>query len=196
MRNSSALAILGLLAAAVVAGPASAQGDKGIYVGGSLGYAWHKDACKNLLIPCGSTDPAWRLFGGYRFNRAVSVEGGYADLGDVRGEGSVAAGPARLLRSVSAWDVVGVFSVPIVDRLSAFGKVGMYRARTEVNVTIAGVPELAGATNSGWLYGAGLGYDLGRIGVRAEWQRWDNVGGQSTGEDDIDTLTLGLIFRF
>jgi opacity protein-like surface antigen len=195
MKNTKvAVAILGLLAAALV-GPAAAQ-DKGIYLGASGGYSLSKDACKNLAIPCGSVDPAWRLFGGYRFSRAVSAELGYADFGEVEGEGSVAAGPARLVRRTSAVDLVGVFSVPIVDRLSVFGKFGMYRGRTKLDVTIAGAPEHAGGTNAGWTYGAGLGYDLGRIGVRAEWQRYDNVGSHSTGEDDIDALTLGLIWRF
>jgi hypothetical protein len=189
------LAMAGLAAAT---SPAIAQDVRGIYLGASGGYAWHKDACKNLTIPCGSTDPAWRAFGGYRFNRGFSLEGGYADLGEVEGGGTIptTGQDARLLRRVSAWDLVGVLSLPVTGGLSAFGKVGAYRARTKVDITIAGAPEHAGGTNGGFSYGAGLGYELGRIGVRAEWQRWDNVGTSSTGEDDVDVLTLGLLFRF
>lgn len=194
MNGKAALAVLGLLAAAI-AGPAEAQ-DSGIYLGASVGYAWHKDACKNLQIPCGSTEQVARGFAGYRFNRAASAELGYANLGEVRAEGSVAAGPASLVRSVRLADAVGVFSVPVVGRLSALGKLGIYRARTMLDVTVAGAPAHGGATNSGWSYGAGLDYDLGPFGVRAEWQRWENVGGSSTGEDDIDALTLGLLLRF
>ena len=37
---------------------------------------------------------------------------------------------------------------------------------------------------------------LGPLGVRAEWQRYANVGGASTGEDDLDVFSLGVLFRF
>lgn len=195
MRNGrSALAILGLLAA--VAAPAAAQ-DKGIYLGGAYGYAQYKDSCKLLIIPCDDHDPAWRFFGGYRFSRTWSAELGYADLGSVTGEGTVGAGPASLRQTTKAWDLIGVFSLPIADRLSAFGKLGMYRARTAVDVTtVASGPLHAGGTNSGFSYGAGLGYDLGRIGVRAGWQRYENTGTDSTGEDDIDVFSIDLLWRF
>jgi opacity protein-like surface antigen len=187
------LAMVGLVA---VASPAIAQDVSGIYLGASGGYAWHKDACKNQPIPCGSTDPAVRLFAGYRFNSAVSLEGAYAHLGEVEGAGTVPAGDARLFRQVNSWDASGVFAVPIAGRLNGLGKLGVYRARTKRDFTVAGAAEHFGGTNSGFTYGAGLGYDLGRIGVRAEWQRWENVGTSSTGEDDVDVLSLGLLFRF
>ena len=44
-------------------------------------------------------------------------------------------------------------------------------------------------TDSGFTYGAGLGYTLWRIGLRAEWQRYQNVG-NSINEEDIDVFSL------
>jgi hypothetical protein len=32
--------------------------------------------------------------------------------------------------------------------------------------------------------------------VRAEWLRYENVGVAATGEDDLDVLSVGLLFRF
>lgn len=194
-KTKSIFAFLAFVALAL-AGPAAAQDDRGIYLGGSYGYAWHKDACKNLVIPCGSTDPAWRVFGGYQFNRTWAAELGYANLGEVEGEGNVGGLDARLLRRVKSFDLVGLGYVPIAGNLSAFGKLGVYRGRVNVDVTIGGVPEHAGTTNAGWSYGLGLEYKLWRLALRGEWQRWENIGGHSTGEDDVDALLVGLLFRF
>jgi len=45
-------------------------------------------------------------------------------------------------------------------------------------------------------YGAGLACNLWRIGLRAEWQRYQNVGTGNTGEDDIDVFSVGALVRF
>ena len=44
---------------------------------------------------------------------------------------------------------------------------------------------------------------LGPLGVRAEWLRYDNVGGATTGpqgftdnKDEIDVFAVSLLFRF
>jgi len=52
-------------------------------------------------------------------------------------------------------------------------------------------------TNGGLTYGIGAQYDfMPQAGVRLEWQRSDNVGGNTTGETDIDVLNVGLLWRF
>jgi opacity protein-like surface antigen len=73
----------------------------------------------------------------------------------------------------------------------------MYRARTTVDQQGPGVvtPHAAG-TNSGFTYGAGVGYNLWKLGLRAEWQRYDSVGTGDTGEDTIDVFSVGAIVRF
>lgn len=192
MKNSKPiLAILAVLAAAV-GSPAAAQ-DKGIYLGGSGGYAQYKNSCKRANVPCDDHDTAWRLFAGYQFNRNWSAELGYADLGAATGTGAL----GTFAVDVRGWDLSALVSIPVAGGLSALGRIGMYRARTTVDQVGPGVvtPHAAG-TNSGLTYGAGLGYSLWKLGLRAEWQRYENVGNSSIGEDEIDVFSIGALFRF
>jgi OOP family OmpA-OmpF porin len=198
MTKRAWLAMTGLLAAAVAA-PAAAQDDRGLYFGGSIGYAGFKNTCKERVIPCEDNDTAWRAFAGYQFNRNVALEAGYADLGEATGSGIVNTGTPGTMKVEfkDVFDFSGLLSFPIVNRLHGFGRLGLYRARTTVHETATGFPDFrAGESNSGFTYGAGVDYRLGFVGIRAEWQHYDNVGGASTGEDDIDVLSVGFLVRF
>jgi OOP family OmpA-OmpF porin len=197
MKKGRWLVSFGLLAAAA-AGPAAAQ-DQGLYLGGSVGYSQFKDSCKQLPVPCEGEDTGVRAFGGYQFNRYVAVEAGFANLGKATGSGSLGPGAqgSFQLEVKEAWDLTAVFGIPVTDRLSGLVRGGMYRARTTLNIQETGFPDTQdGGTNSGFSYGAGAEFRLGNIGVRAEWQRYENVGVASTGEDDIDVFSVGLIIRF
>jgi hypothetical protein len=179
----STLMILALLA---VAGPGIAQ--EGIYLGGSFGYAKYKDTCDLANVPCDDNDEAWRLFAGYQFSRHWSAELGYTDLGAVTGAGTLGS----FSLDTKGWDLSVLGSIPVAGRLSAFGRLGLYRLRTSVDQT---GPLHDAITDSGFTYGAGLGYTLWRIGLRAEWQRYQNVG-SNINEGDIDVFSLGALFRF
>jgi OOP family OmpA-OmpF porin len=196
------MAILGLVAAAA-AFPAAAQDDKGLYLGGSFGTSAFKNVCSRAIVPCDDKDQAWRFFGGYQFNRYVAAELGYGDLGAATGNGDVpgtGGADGQFKAAVKeAWDLSAVFRFNVVGNLSALGRVGAYRVRTTVDFEGAfpDAPTHEAGTNSGFTYGAGLEYLMfSRLGLRAEWQRYDNVGVGSTGEDDIDVLNIGVLFRF
>lgn len=180
MQNGrTAMAILGFLAAAA-AGPAAAQ-DKGVYLGGSFGAIVYEESCGTLPRPCDDHDGGFRLFGGYQFSRHVAAEIAYAHLGQVE---SVAGE-----RNTKLADLSGLVNVPVAGGFSIFGRLGAYYARTKV--------PSGNDVGGGWTYGAGLGFELGKIlGLRAEWQRWQNVGGGSFGEDTIDLFSIGALVRF
>ena len=196
MKNGGWLVVMGFLAAAA-AGPAAAQ-DRGIYLGGSWGQAEYADTCDDLALVggCKDNDNGFRLFAGYQFNRNFGLELGYADLGVVRAEGTFLGTPTRFVAETTGFDLTGVVSFTVVDRLSLFGRLGAYRMRTKVDLNFGGVDSRDGETNGGLTYGLGLGYGLGILGVRVEWQRYDNVGGGSTGEDTIDFFSIGALLRF
>ncbi len=207
MNGKAALAIVGM-AAALVAAPAAAQGsdESGIYLGGSIGYSQYKDACKNLFIPCDDHDAAGRVFGGYQFNRNWAAELGFGDFGEAHGSGPIPAGGNGAFTTHSyAVDLTGIGSVYLTQRLSLFARLGAYMGRTSRDIEFTNFPSVHDAkTNSGLTYGAGLGYTLGRFGVRAEWQRYDNIGTnqnsgidtQPSGTEEIDVFSLAFLFRF
>lgn len=203
----SIVASLGL-AAALAAGSAAAQGmdSSGIYLGGSLGLSQYKDTCKNLFVPCEDQDTAFRVFGGYQFNRNWAVELGYADFGEADGSGPIPAGGNGSFKLSSyAVDLTGVGSAYVTERLHFFGRLGAYMGRTTRDTEFTLFPPLNDAkTNSGFTFGAGVGYNLGSLGVRLEWQRYDNIGtnqnsaiqGQPSGTDEVDVFSLSLLIRF
>lgn len=160
-------------AAATVAFPATSiaqmtTGESHWYVGGHVGRADFDRASDE--------DTSIRLLGGYQVNKSIAAEFGYIDFGKVAG-GSV---------SGKAWDLVGVGSIPVADRLSVYGKLGF--AWSEIKGF--------GQNENGveLTYGVGLQYDFSpTVGFRGEWQKYPDAGDGAT---DIDVLSVGVIFRF
>src|SRR5262245_57670861 len=180
-------AILGLVAVATVA-PASAQERVSkVHFGGSIGTAQYQDAC-DVSAPgfeCNDRDDVFRVFAGYRMNRNIGFEVAYVNLGQV----SVTQPIGTYRQRAKGWDYSGMLSFPITSNLYGFGRLGGYTIRTTNDVS-------AGETNTGFTLGAGAGYDLGFLGVRVEWQRYQNVGAQATGEDSVDVLSGAVLIRF
>jgi OOP family OmpA-OmpF porin len=195
MKKSTWLIGLGLLAA-VAAGPVAAQPTTGLYAGASIGYSQFKDICDVVVagVSCDDNDTAWRAFGGYQFNEYVALEFGFANLGAATGSGA----PGSFSTEVKeAFDLSALFTIPVATRLSLLFRLGAHRARTTVDQQVPGFEALHEAkTGSSFTLGAGVEYSLGKLGVRAEWQRYDNVATGTVAENDVDVLSLGLLFRF
>jgi len=94
-----------------------------------------------------------------------------------------------------AWDLAAVGTLPIADKFSAFGKLGMYRADSDLS---SDVLASGSESKSDLTYGLGLQYDFTRsVGMRGEWQRFQKVGGDDVGgESDIDVMSVGVLYRF
>jgi OmpA-OmpF porin, OOP family len=180
-----------LIGAAALAAPllASAQQqDRGWYIGGGLGQAKHKGVTCVAGGSCDDKDTAWKLLGGYQVNRTFAAEFGYTDLGKVRTSGGGVTAEA----TSTAWELVGLAGIPVANRFSAFGKLGFYRAETEQTGTVS-----ASETNTGMTYGLGLRFDVSRnLGVRGEWQRYNDVGGGNIVKHDVDVLGIGVTWKF
>ena len=179
------------ITAALVALPAAAQ-EKGWYAGFSVGSSKAGDACNGTGggIACEDTTTTWKLIGGYQVNRNFAAEIGYTpELAKAKASGF---GLTDEIKS-SALELVAIPSYPIGE-FSLFGKLGIYTARTEETTNFAGNES---ANNTDFTYGLGVGYQFHRnFGARLEWQRYSKVGGGNIGNEDIDTVSLGLLYRF
>jgi len=186
--------------------PAWSQ-DTGVYLGASIGQADYRDACGDVNVSgCDKTDTSWRVFAGYHFSRYFAAELGYADLGGPKLNGvatfpSGSSAPVSASTDVTAWDLSAIGSFPVTDRLSAYGRGGIYRAEVDASgtVTINGVPSGTSSfsgSNTGAIFGIGLKYQFLRgLAVRAEWHRYFEVKGDGA-DVDIDVLSVGLLYRF
>jgi OOP family OmpA-OmpF porin len=205
MNPKSTLVVLGV-AAAAFALPALAQmSTSNLYAGASIGQAKAKDACEGASS-CDDKDTAWRVFLGYQFTPNIAVEAGYADLGKATASGSVfvpgvgtVAADAKF--ESTAWDLVAVGMLPLASQFSLYGKLGLYYGEVKASGsgTVGGitVPVSDKDTTTDLTFGIGAGWDINRnFGIRAEYQKYKDMGGSNTGKSDIDVLSIGALYRF
>ena len=198
MIRKSTIAALSI-AAAGFALPAAAQMNmSAFYAGVGIGQSKAKDWCSGAGgISCDDKDTAWKVFGGYQFSRNFAAEFGYVKLGEF----NASTGGLTDTAKVHAWELSAIGAWPLMQQLSIFGRLGVYRANAKEETNFAGSVE---HTNNDLTYGVGLGYDFTRnLGLRVEWQRYQKVGGGDValgaGPGDttnIDVFGLSGIWRF
>ena len=183
MNKKRGWAIRGLALLCCLAAASAAAQEPGVYLGASLGTGEARNTCNGVVGVCDDKDTAYRLFGGYQMNRNLGWELGYAYLGDV--------GISGTERTSKALDFSGVVGVPVNERLTVYGRLGVYRSQIELH------PSGASAHNTSFTWGAGLRFNLWRfLALRAEWQVYNDTGNDATGKDDIDMLSLGVVMPF
>lgn len=201
-----ALLITSLLTLATAfAGAAQAQSggwmggrmDTNIYVGGHIGQSAYRKSCDNIPVDCDDKDTGWKLLAGYQFHKNIAVEAGYFDLGKASASGLVGGLPVSADARVRGFELVGVGILPITNVLSVYGKAGLARSRSTSSAFAAGVAASAKETTTDFTFGVGGQYLITpHLAARLEWQRYDGVGGDVTGKDDIDLFSAGLLYRF
>ena len=184
---ASALALSGLLAAT----QASAQA----FVGASIGQSDVDEDITAGLITSGSVDgkdTAFKVFGGYMFNRHFGVEGAYVDLGEVTYSGSFFGSPVTGGRvETTGFNVAALGSYPVTEEFSVFGKIGLFFWEAEASDTTGGVPFSAKTDGTDISFGLGVNYHFTRnLGVRAEWERF------KLDDADADLISVGIVWRF
>jgi OmpA-OmpF porin, OOP family len=164
------------------------------------------------------TDITYSLFVGYRFNRYLAVEGGYADLGKIAySSQSTGAFPndtgilnANIESETSGFQLSLLGVLPLSHNWELYGRLGnlfatnrlrvSLTARSEVFIRPGGdrISDSFSISSSDTYAGVGLGrrifdsYDL-----RVEYQRFFDAGVSSTGGiGDLDTALLGLTVTF
>ena len=199
MKRENRTLIASLTGAAILALPLSSAfaqnaGAPAWYVGAGIGESEVSIEGCGSGVSCDEKGTAWRILGGYRINDNFAVELGYHQFGD-----ATASGPGGKVKfEANAFELSGLGSLPLGHQFSAYGKIGFYRGETKATGdTLLGAIDLK-ETNTDLTYGIGAQYDFNRqLGLRAEWQRYANMGDQATvGESDVDVLGLTVIYRF
>ena len=204
---------LGLAALAAIATPFAAADDTGWYGGFNIGQS--KSKIDDTRITSGllgggfattsitddDRDSGYKIFGGYRFNRNLALEGGYFDLGKFGFTATtVPAGTLNgniKLRSLNL-DAVGI--LPITGKFSAFGRIGFNYAEARDTFAGTGFVNVLNPNPSkhdtNYKFGLGVQYDFTQsFGMRVEAERYridDAVGNKG----DIDLVSVGLVYRF
>ncbi|MBU1397263.1 MAG: outer membrane beta-barrel protein [Gammaproteobacteria bacterium] len=163
------------------------------FIGASAGQASYDISCP-ATSTCDDSDTAWKIYGGLEVNEYLAMEVGYADLGEAKYSGTP-SGTAEV--HGMTMQAVGTFA--ITPSLSVIGRGGMNFLNLEKNGTIAGTPtNNVGDTDVVWSLGLGAQYNLSKsVGLRAEWERYFDVGdADTTGEIDIDLISASVVYTF
>ncbi len=141
---------------------------------------------------------------GYRFGKSFALEAGYTDLGKYDFTSFTTAPAVDTLQGVykaRAFSISGVGILPMNNKWSLFGKVGIARTSADLSGnSVSGATALTRASGSGngVLVGAGATYALARNWFgKAELDRYLHVGDpSSTGQANINVFSLGMGLRF
>jgi OmpA-OmpF porin, OOP family len=191
MKSKSLIAILGLAAASFALPAAAQMSMSSAYIGGNIGQSKTHIDCEGLT--CDDKDTSFKLFAGYQFNRNFAAEFGYTDLGK-----ATVTGPGGTDEfKGTAWELSALGILPVMNQLSLFGRLGAYYGEGKLSGPDHGNKK---TTNVTW--GFGVQYDFNRnLGVRGEWQRYSKLkfhndinGAEADG--DVDTLSVGIVYRF
>ena len=153
-----------MMAACVVAGLmtcAARAEDSGFYVGGSLGQSRQKSS------EFEGNDTAYKLFGGWSFNKYLAVEGGYVDGGTQ----SDSLGLLDVDISSDGFFVQGIGKWPLGRFVAPYAKFGyvFYDATTRLSSGGQSISERE--SDADFIYGGGLEFKLGdNFRLRAEYE--------------------------
>lgn len=213
MNTISSFRLVGLAGlSAMFALPALGQDSRYFYGGVGAGIARSANETARttgVLLPGVDTlssssdrnDNAFKVFGGYQFNRNIAIEGGYFSLGKSRF--TTQTSPAGSLSGATKvrglnFDVVGL--LPFTERLSGLARVGAHHAWSQEDYSGtgagAGISSSTKHNNTNYKLGLGMQFELTpAVLVRGEMERY-RVKDTTGRRNNIDVATLSLVFPF
>jgi OOP family OmpA-OmpF porin len=216
-----ALAGLGLLVAA-----SANAADTGFYAGLDFGqYSHDLDANGygrqidgalgdlGLTVSNASSDTSedgftYGVLVGYQFRPYLAVEAAYVDLGDAEfkrnatvSDGVTSADLRAAVTTESSGPSLSALGIlPFMKGWEVHARAGVYFSSNDATARLAvdGLEETASDSSNSteFVWGAGIGYTRGNYTTRLDYQQYTDVGDSSTGEANIDRITLVAIFRF
>ena len=162
-----------------------------------------------------TTDFAGKVFGGYRFNQYIALEGSYVGFGTLDyqyqfQQAGVPAGSGNMSYKSWSWNVAVVPRLPLQQGLFLQGKLGAAFTTVENSFNLtAGTFSQQGtekANRTNLLAGAGIGYDFPNgLSIIGEYEYFGRVGDSfnygangisGTGRADMNLFSVSGMIRF
>jgi OmpA-OmpF porin, OOP family len=163
--------------------------DGGFYLGGALGQSKFKEWCDTggstiTFASCKDTDTAWKVLGGYRFNRYIAAEASYVDWGEV----TASTATAQVAAEQYSYGLAVMGTLPLGERFELFGKVGFLMTEQETR-RITPNPSTFKRDETELHYGLGAKYAFTKNwALRGEWENTDKL--------KVEMLSIGVEYRF
>ena len=166
-----------------------------MWLGASLGQSRFDDSLARGLFTSGTVDAkstAFKVFGGYQFNRYLGVEAAYVDLGNLAYSGEFSGTPVTNGKvGVKGLDISAIGTVALSEKVSAFGKLGLFAWEAHATDVAPGATFNTQSSGRDASFGVGLGYAVTRYSdLRAEFESF-RIGG-----DKASLFSVGVTFKF
>lgn len=142
---------------------------------------------------------AYKLYGGYEFNRYFGVEGGYVNMGKTKFPFISSIGtPGISDVKTNAFYVAATGIVPINEQFSVFGKLGMSRNSTKIRDVVASVVTSDyKQTRTTPLIGIGAAYQFSKnLAAVVEYENYGKVVKDVGGNVKTNLFSVGLRYKF
>jgi len=156
---------------------------EGLYLGAAIGKAGIKDNINTETFD--SSDAAYKAFIGWRFKVPIvdlAIEGAYTDFG----KPSQTVGAQRVETKLHGPSLAGLAILPL-GPIDLYGKAGAIN--WSADTTLGGSTTSKSGTDT--FYGLGVGFTLWKLGLRAEYERF-----QIKDVDRVDLFSLSALFQF
>jgi len=178
---------------------AVAADDGGWYIGIGGGQSSFRDTCsffesQNMLATCDDESTGWKVFAGRDMSDYFGLELSYADAGEAKIV-APSTTPGTLNIRPTLLTVSAKLELPLGKRFSILGKAGMTYFRTDNERT--GVFRTLSSGDDGFepSVGAGISMKVSKgLGIRAEWEHFNDATGNGSG--NIDMVTASLLYHF
>ncbi len=211
--SSAGVLTLGMAAiapAAFAAGPTAPD----LYIGGNISVNRTSDLGSKIdssLASQGiaassaadksSTDPSLRL--GYKLTPNFAVEASYDHLSSHDLSSTISSPTADIAGGHWKADGLGLHAVgilPIDQNLSVYGRIGAEQFHTKLDLasTVGGSTAVSNSDhNTSLVLGGGLSYAINQnVNTVVEYNRFNHVGGDSTGRSAVNQFNVGLRYHF
>lgn len=183
--------------------------DKRWYFGASYGKSKHETGVSNLTgsASLDDKDKGYKIYSGYKVNKYVAAEVFFADFGEAKLSGN-AGDTFKLRGSSSAFysftqsgtvkndaltvGVAGVFSYPLHKYFEPHVKLGIHKWAYKSMISKSVDSTITDKSDGvDLMYGLGFDFPLNQeFSLRTEYEIY------KFGEDDIDFLSAGVIYKF
>ena len=213
MKLARTSALIGFASLAAIASNCALADETGWYGGANIGRS--SATIDNARITSGlassglsttsiadrDRDTAYKIYGGYQFNKYIGLEGGYFDLGKFGfTANTLPLGTLNGTTRMRGFNLDAVGTLPLSEKFSALGRIGINNAQTRDAFTGTGAVNVTNSNPSkrdtNYKLGVGLQYAFNdALAMRGEIERYrvnDAIGNKG----HVDVFSVGLVYSF
>jgi OOP family OmpA-OmpF porin len=213
MKLARTSALIGFASLAAIASNCALADETGWYGGANIGRS--SATIDNARITSGlassglsttsianrDRDTAYKIYGGYQFNKYIGLEGGYFDLGKFGfTANTLPLGTLNGTTRMRGFNLDAVGTLPLSEKFSALGRIGINNAQTRDAFTGTGAVNVTNPNptkrDTNYKLGVGLQYAFNdALAMRGEIERYrvnDAIGNKG----HVDVFSVGLVYSF